>query len=199
MSHGREVPTPVAPVAPPRRTLEQIIQEHGPRVYNLARRLLGNEEDARDVSQEVFLQVTRKLEDFRQEADIATWLYRITVNAALAYRKKRARRQEHEISDPLLHDFQENGHHAGPVRPWTITPDKVAVDRETQEIIERAIAQLPELYRDVVVLADIEDRPNAEIAEHLGISVAAVKSRLHRGRLLLRKLLAPYFEEGRPS
>src|SRR5262249_32630876 len=86
-----------------------------------------------------------------------------------------------------------DGHHASPVHPWSVAPDQEALDRETHELIEKAIAHLPEIYRDVYVLADAEGLPNAEIADILGLSVAAVKSRLHRGRLLMRDALAPAF------
>src|SRR5437588_2898331 len=101
--------------APP-LTAEQVFRDHAPRVYNLARRMLGNDADAEDVTQDVLLQVVRKLNTFRGESDISTWLHRVTVNAALAHRGKRARRQEHEIHDPL-DNFLENGHHGAPVKP----------------------------------------------------------------------------------
>jgi RNA polymerase sigma-70 factor (ECF subfamily) len=178
----------------PPLTPERVFHDYAPRVYNLARRMLGNDADAEDVTQDVLLQVVRKLDTFRGEAAFPTWLHRVTVNAALAHRRKRAQREDHHAPDPL-DKLLDDGHHHGPVRPWSVRPEQAAVDRETQELIEKAIAKLPELYRDVYVLADVEGLPNAEIAEILGLSVAAVKSRLHRGRLLMRDALAPHFEE----
>lgn len=175
-------------------TLEQIFDEYAPRVYHLARRLLGNAADAEDVTQDVFLQVVRKLPTFRGEAGFSTWLYRVTVNAALAYRRKRALRETDPLPEPL-EDFRDDGHHRAPVRRWMSTPNHQALDREAHQFIEEAIADLPESYRDVYVLADVEGLPNAEIADMLGLNVAGVKSRLHRARLLMRKALAPYFEE----
>jgi len=175
-------------------TPEKIFHEYAPRVYNLARRLLGNAADAEDVTQDVFLQVVRKLPTFRGEAAFSTWLYRVAVNAALAYRRKRALRETARLPEPL-EDFREDGNHRAPVRSWMKEPSQQALDRETHQRIEEAIAGLPEIYRDVYVLGDVEELPNAEIAEILGLSVAAVKSRLHRARLLMRKALAPYFEE----
>jgi RNA polymerase sigma-70 factor (ECF subfamily) len=80
------------------------------------------------------------------------------------------------------------------MRPWSVSPDQPILDAETQHLIERAIAGLPEAYRDVFVLADVEGLPNAEIAEMLELSVPAVKSRLHRARLMMRGALAPHFE-----
>jgi RNA polymerase sigma-70 factor (ECF subfamily) len=121
----------------------------------------------------------------------------VTVNAALAHRRKRAGRQAHQSGEPLdvvLEDGQ--GHpHPGSLRPWSVSPDQPVLDAETHEIIEAAIHELPETYRDVYVLADVEGLPNAEIAEMLNLSIAAVKSRLHRARLMMRDALAPHFEE----
>ena len=83
----------------------------------------------------------------------------------------------------------------GPVRRWSVDPEEAALDRETQEVIERAIAALPEDYRDIILLSDVEGLPNAAIGEMLGLGLAAVKSRLHRARQKLRDALAPHFEE----
>jgi RNA polymerase sigma-70 factor (ECF subfamily) len=175
-------------------TPEQVFREHGPRVYSLARRMLGNDADADDVAQDVLLQVVRKLDTFRGESNLGTWLHRVTVNAALAHRRKRAQRAEREQHDPL-NWFLEDGHHAQPVRSWSVAPDDQAQQHETAELIEKAIADLPEVYRDVYVLADVEGLPNAEIADMLSLSVSAVKSRLHRARLLMRHALGRHFEE----
>ena len=95
----------------------------------------------------------------------------------------------------LVQLLLEEGTPATPVRNWWIEPDKAALDREMHRLIEQAIAGLPEIYRDVYVLSDVEGLPNSEIADILGLSVPAVKSRLHRARLLMRNALAPHFEE----
>lgn len=175
-------------------TPSNIFDRYAPRVYNLARRLLGNEADAEDVTQDVFVQVLRKLPTFRGEAAFPTWLYRVTVNAALAFRRKRTVRKTQPLPDPLR-DFHYDGGHSRPVHRWTTEPEKRAIDHETHALIEDAIARLLETYRDVYVLADVEGLPNAEIGEILGISLGTVKSRLHRARLQMRSMLAPYFEE----
>jgi RNA polymerase sigma-70 factor (ECF subfamily) len=180
--------------AGPPLTPERVFHDYAPRVYHLARRMLGNDADAEDVTQDVLMQVVRKLDTFRGESAFPTWLHRVTVNAALSSRKKRAQREDHQMADPL-DNFLDDGHHAHPVHPWSVQPEKAVLDRETQDLIEKAIAQLPQLYRDVYVLADVEGLPNAEIGAMLNLSVAAVKSRLHRGRLLMRDALAPHFEE----
>jgi RNA polymerase sigma-70 factor (ECF subfamily) len=94
-----------------------------------------------------------------------------------------------------LEQFLDDGHHARPVRPWSVAPDAALEKRETAELIGQAIDHLPETYRDIYVLADVEGLPNGEIAELLDLSVPAVKSRLHRSRLMMRNALAPHFEE----
>ena len=174
-------------------TPEVVFRDYAPRVYNLARRMLGNDADAEDVAQDVLLQVVRKLDTFRGEAAFPTWLHRVTVNAALALRRKRARREEGRVYDPL-DAFSEDGQHAGYVRPWPKFPEGQP-EREQQQMIEAAIATLPDLYRDVFVLADVEQLPNAEIADMLELSLPAVKSRLHRARLMMRDALSRHFEE----
>ncbi len=178
-------------------TPETVFRNYAPRVYSLARRMLGNDADAEDVTQDVLLQVVRKLDTFRGESQFPTWLHRVTVNTALAHRAKRARRQEHELHE-TPDQIGGDGHHPGLVRPWSIAPDRQAITRETHELVEKAIADMPEMYRDVYVLADVEGLSNPEIGDMLGLSLAAVKSRLHRGRLMLRSALAPHFEEMKP-
>lgn len=175
-------------------TPETIFRDYAGQIYQLARRMLGSDADAEDVTQDVLLQVVRKLDTFRGDAAPSTWLHRITVNAALAHRRKKAVREEHQVRDPLDY-FLEDGHHRAPVGQWSVSPDEQILDEETQELIEQAIAKLPESYRDVFILADIEQLPNAEIAKMLGDTLPAVKSRLHRARLLMREALAPHFEE----
>jgi RNA polymerase sigma-70 factor (ECF subfamily) len=178
----------------PPPSAEEICREHAPRIYALALRMLGNQADAEDVTQDVLLQILRKRHTFRGEAAFSTWVHRVTVNAVLAFRRRRGVREEPRIRVPV-EDFLEDGRHRLPVRRWTPSPEAEVLDEEAHRVIEEAIAQLPEGYRDVYVLADVEGLPNAEIAGMLGLGVPAVKSRLHRARLLMRKALAPYFEE----
>jgi RNA polymerase sigma-70 factor (ECF subfamily) len=201
------MPPPIdEPVAadgqPPAPTPEYVFREYAPRIYNIARRLLGNDADAEDVTQDVLVQVVRKLHTFRGESQLPTWLHRVTVNAALAHREKRANRLRRETAaggDELLDAVvaDDAAHHGAKLpRPGAEqTPDEIALASEQHAIIERAISRLPGIFRDVYVLADVEGLPSAEIADILGMSVAAVKSRLHRARLKMRELLAPHFEE----
>src|SRR5205807_1236544 len=151
-----------------------VYEEYAPRIYGLARRMLGNDADAEDVTQEVLLQVVRKLHTFRGESAFPTWLHRVTVNAALNYRRKRAQQEDHRTRDPL-ELFTDEGRHRTPGKRWAMAPEKRALDKEPAQVIEKAIARLPAIYRDVYVLADVEGLPNAEIADDLGPSVMAVK------------------------
>lgn len=172
---------------------EQVFRDFAPRVYHLSRRILGNDADAQDVTQDVMLQVVRKLDSFRGESAFPTWLHRVTVNAALAHRRKQSNRKEQSVADPMDH-FLEDGHRH-PVNHWTDQPEHLILDQEREKQIEGAIARLPDDYREVFVLADVEQLPNAEIADILGLSLPAVKSRLHRARLMMRDHLTPYFQE----
>ena len=183
------------PTTEPPPTPEFVFREYAPRIFHIAKRMLGNDADAEDVTQDVLLQVVRKLDTFRGDSQIATWLHRVTVNAALAHRQKRANRQKRETNetDPDLLEASAPG---GPVKRWNTTPDEAALAAEQAETIEKAIGELPSPFRDVFVLADVEGLPNAEIGDMLGLSVAAVKSRLHRARLRMRDALAPHFEGG---
>ena len=181
-------------------TPETVFRDYAPRIYAVARRLLGNDADAEDVTSDVLLQVVRKLDTFRGEAQLPTWLHRVTVNAALAHRAKRANRQKHETpSGDVPPDELDLSHTHDPwkfPRMWDVPPDAQALAAERKQLIDDAIAQLPEPFRDVYVLADVEGLPNAEIGTMLSLGVPAVKSRLHRARMRMRDLLAPHFEEG---
>jgi len=174
-------------------TAERVFHEHATRIYRVACRLLGPT-DAEDVTQEVLVQVVRKLGTFRHEAEVSTWLHRVTVNAALAHRRKCARRGERQLLEPMEHVLAERDGLLGP-RRTTSRPEQHLLDQEVRALIEDAIAALSPLYHDVYVLADLEGLPNAEIAELLELPVATVKSRLHRARLSIRKMLSPHFEE----
>jgi RNA polymerase sigma-70 factor (ECF subfamily) len=177
-------------------TAETVFRDYAPRIYHIARRMLGNDADAEDVAQDVLLQVIRKLDTFRGESALGTWLHRVTVNAALAHRQKRATRQKREGGEAVVDELTDAGLPSGPVKRWNTSPDEPVLAAEQAALIEDAITRLPAPFRDVYVLADVEGMPNAEIADLLGLSVPAVKSRLHRARMRMRDALAPHFEGG---
>ena len=172
---------------------EQMFRLHRTRVYNLARRMLVNEADAEDVMQDVFLQVTRKVDSFRGNSDVTTWLHRLTVNAARMHLRREARRQERPLGLPFDTIVNVDPRESSS-RLWRGNPEKAALDRERWQLIERTIRTLPSTYHDVFVLADIEGFSNAEIGRLLGLRLPAVKSRLRRARLIVRGNLARYFE-----
>jgi len=173
---------------------EQVYHDYAPRVFNMARRMVSNDVDAEDVTQDVLLQVVRKLPTFRGDAAFPTWLHKVTVNAALTHRRRQAVRQEHGLNKSL--DVLEKEEPVLEPAPGRILgPEAQILNHEMRQLIERAIASLPEMYRTVFVLADVEHWANADIAAHLRISLPAIKSRLHRARSLLRDALAPHFGE----
>lgn len=166
-------------------TAETVFHGYAPQIYRIARRMLGNDADAEDVTQDVLVQVVRKLDTFRGDAQLSTWLYRVTINAALAHRQKRAVREGRQLGESL-DTLVADGEHRQLLAGREARPDARLADAETRQLIERAINGLPVAYRDVYVLADVEELANAEIGDRLGLTVAAVKSRLHRARMLMR-------------
>jgi len=155
--------------------------------------MVSSDTDAEDVMQDVLLQVIRKLPTFRGDAAFPTWLHRVTVNTALSHRRRQAVRQEHGLDRSL--EACASSDSTTPASRNTPPPAEQLECRETRVLLDRAIASLPELYREVFVLADVEGLPNAEIGQQLGMSLPAVKSRLHRARAMLRESLAPHFDE----
>jgi RNA polymerase sigma-70 factor (ECF subfamily) len=177
---------------------EQVYQDYAPHVFNTARRMVSNDSDAEDVTQDVLLKVVRKLPTFRGDSAFPTWLHRVTVNTALSHRRRQAVQQEHGLG--YSRDvFGEDEPLVESAPGKTPEPATEILHHEMRQLIEQAIASLPEMYRTVFVLADIEGWSNADIAAHLHLTLPAVKSRLHRARLLMRDALAPHFNEELPG
>ncbi|MCK6486697.1 MAG: sigma-70 family RNA polymerase sigma factor [Phycisphaerae bacterium] len=171
---------------------EQLVRRHGGWMLAVARRMLGSEDDARDAVQDALISAYRAMSGFQEQSRLSTWLHRIVVNAALMKLRKRDRRQERSIEE-LLPRFLDDGHPADPAVEWPISADELAQQRDTREMVRRCIAQLPENYRTVLMLRDIEELDTRETARLLGIEENAVKVRLHRARAALRKLLDEHF------
>ncbi len=175
--------------------VEELVARFGARIYRLAVRVTGRPEDAQEVTQDVLWAIVRKIDTFKGESAIGSWIYRITVNAA--YQKLRSRRGKEEVSwEELLPSFDSDGHLVESVHDWTVAFEDPAVQAEARRRLQDAIDSLPADYRTAFVLHDLEGLPNPEIAELLGISLPAVKSRVHRSRLFLRQRLAEYFGRG---
>jgi RNA polymerase sigma-70 factor, ECF subfamily len=168
---------------------EELVHAQTGRLFSVARRILRNEEDARDAVQEAFLSAFRALPGFSGRSRLATWLHRIVVNAALMKIRARSRRPEVPIEE-LLPRFLEDGHHAEPVSAWAPV-DVLLMQRETRAALLAALDQLPENYRTVVILRDIEELDTETTAQLLELTPNAVKIRLHRARQALVRLLAP--------
>jgi RNA polymerase sigma-70 factor, ECF subfamily len=170
---------------------ETLVRQQGGRMLAVARRLVGNEETARDVVQDAFLSAFRSMGRFEGQSRLSTWLHRITVNTALMKLRTQRRRPEEPI-DPLLPTFADDGHHVEHFVTWDSADD--ALERaETRQLVRNAIAELPDAYRTVLLLRDIDQLSTEETARLLGLTVNAVKIRLHRGRQALRTLLDAHF------
>jgi len=170
--------------------LEEIFRLHSARLYNVALRILGDPSDTEEVIQDVFWLVYRKAGSFQGQAQFSTWLYRLTVNAALG--KIRRSKKNKEVSyEEFMPKFQTDGHHAvRPVVDWSDTLDERYSAREIHRLLGAALESLKPLDKSVVVLSDLEGLSDREIAAAVGLTVSAVKTRLHRARLFLRGKMA---------
>jgi RNA polymerase sigma-70 factor, ECF subfamily len=187
-------------VAGDAEALEALMTRHAGRVYRLAYGITRNPADAEEVVQDVFLTVVRKGGSFEGQAALATWMYRVTMNAAL--NRRRGKRRELEVSlEEHLPTYTEDGHRAGDrsdlLVDWSSTPEERVLSGESRQVLENAIDSLPAHYRAVLVLRDVEELSNEEVASIVGDSLASVKSRLHRARMALREQLTRHFG-GRP-
>lgn len=173
-------------------SFEELISRYETKVHNLAMRLTRNAEDAEEVLQDVFVTVYRKIEGFEGKAKFSSWLYRITVNAA--FMKLRKRKQDQSVSlDDMLPHLQNKA--VTQKNAFGAHSDSLAINNEIRTSLEAAINRLPEDYRAVFILRDIDGLSNKEVGEILGLSIPAVKSRLHRSRLMLRKRLRRFYED----
>lgn len=168
---------------------EKIVSEHERKIYNLALRMLGNPDDASDILQETFIKVYDHLDKFRGDARLSTWIYRIAMNEALM----KIRREKGKMVSIDTFRVAEGEVKALDLEDWGQKPLDKLLTRELGEEMEAAVNLLPEDYRAVFLLRDVDGLSNADIAVVLDISVPAVKSRLHRARLFLRGELSKYF------
>jgi len=173
------------------RASETLVRSHAGAMLAVARRFVSNDDDAADVVQEAFLSAFRSLDSFQGQSRLGTWLHRIVVNHSLMRLRSRKRRAEVSI-DALLPKFDDTGHHARRVVSWS-QPEDVLSRAEVRQRVRECVDQLPESYRTVILLRDIEQYDTQQTAEQLGISSEAVKVRLHRARQALRTLLDPVF------
>lgn len=172
---------------------EELVRAETGRLLAVTRRILPTEEDARDAVQDAFLFAFRSLDRFQGHSRVSTWLHRIAVNAALM-RLRSTRRKREEPLDPLLPAYLNDGHHAERFAKWDDPADLIE-RAENKALVRRLINELPEAYRTVLMLRDIEGFDTEEAAKLLDTTPNAVKVRLHRARQALRTLLAPHFSK----
>lgn len=181
-------------------SFNELVNRYTDKIYRIAFGITRDPNSAEDVLQEVFLNLTRKLDTFRGKSKFSTWLYRITVNASYVHLRSE-KKHENEISLENYAPYDENGTLMGKIKSkdWSNRPDILIFSNEAMQIIEKAVSKLPESYRVVFQLRDVEELSNKEVSEILDLTVPAVKSRVHRARLFLRDRLSDYFYEWRKN
>jgi len=173
-------------------SFETVVRLYGGRLLVVARQILTSEEDAHDALQDAFITAFKSIGRFEGKSKLSTWLHRVIVNAALMRLRSRKRNREQSIDD-LLPTFVEDGHQARPTPEWNQSALAGIQRKETQAAVRACIDQLPDDYRTVLLLRDIQELDTAEVAEQLGITEGNVKVRLHRARQALKTLLEPLF------
>ncbi|MGI8908006.1 MAG: sigma-70 family RNA polymerase sigma factor [Candidatus Sumerlaeaceae bacterium] len=175
-----------------RMAFDELISTHQDRVLNTAFRLMGNYEEALDLTQEVFLNCFRKIENFKGDSALSTWLYRITVNTAKnrwKYQQSRGLNRTTSLDAPMDAADEERVKQYPDSQP---TPRKVATDREQMAFVEEHLQRLGDEHREVLVLRYIEELAYEEIADILKLSLGTVKSRIHRARAELKDIMQDY-------
>jgi RNA polymerase sigma-70 factor (ECF subfamily) len=173
----------------------RLVELNSTNVYNVALKLLNDEQEAEDVLQETFLSAFQAIDRFEGRSKLSTWLYRIAYNASLMRLRKRKQMTAFSLDQPMADESEAGEHIPRQLVDWSRVPDDQLLTAEAREVMDRAIAELPETLRSAFVLRDIQGLSGAETAEVLGVTVQAVKNRLHRARLRLRDRLAEYFVE----
>jgi RNA polymerase sigma-70 factor, ECF subfamily len=174
------------------RAFETLVRLYGGRMLAVARRFVRNDADAQDIVQSAYLNAFRSVGQFEGQCAIGTWLHRIVVNVALMRLRSRRRKPEASIDD-LLPSFQEDGHHVEQFSEWCAPADELMQRAETRAIVRACIDQLPDNYREILILRDIEELSTEESARALSMTPTAVKVRLHRARQALSTLLRNEF------
>jgi RNA polymerase sigma-70 factor (ECF subfamily) len=171
---------------------EGLLDTYGDRVYRLARRITGNEQDAEEAVQDAFWSVLRHIDTFRGESLLGSWIYRITANAAYQKLRRAAHRRDEISLDQVLPIIDDGHHHVDPSGDWSAKIDDPAIQSELRDVLASAIDELPANHRAAIVLHDVEGLSMAEVAAALGITLATAKTTAHRARLRLRKRLGMF-------
>ena len=177
--------------------VRRLAELYGPRIHQLALRHMKNREDAEEVTQDVLMKVYRKIGAFRGDSALSSWIYRITFNTAMSrlrqHKGERAAEQERDRALAAL-EGSDDGHSRVKPEPadWSYMPDEELLRFELRRTIEAAVRDLPEIYRAPVILRDFEGLTTEEASTRLKVKDQTLKSRLHRGRLLLRERLQAF-------
>ena len=174
---------------------EELVERYEDKIFRLAFRFVRNETEAKEIVQDTFLLVWRKLDTFKGDSQFGSWLYRVASNTALM--RLRAQRRHPEIStEELPVDYLDNyGQVPAAGENWAKRPDDELQSDELRRRIQKAVDELPEIYRTVFLIRDVEGLSTEETAEVLEISIPTVKTRLHRARLALRDAITRYFDQ----
>lgn len=192
-----DAPTPpTRPASPTSPALdpERLLERYGARIYSLAWRLVGNDVDAEDVTQNTLLKVLQRGHEFRGESDPFGWIYRITLNEAREVFRRRKRRPAVSL-EALPLEVEEDGHFATTFRSLPTAPERGPLADEVRQRVREAIDEMPEGFREAVVLVDLEGLGYPEAARLLDLHINAFKTRLHRARLHLRNRLEAFWNE----
>ena len=176
--------------------VDELLRLYQGKIFNLAMSILKNESDAEEAAQDVFMTVIRKVGTFQGNSAFYSWIYRICVNTCLM-RLRGKRRNETVSIEEFMPVFTDEGMHASPMDDWSKEVERDALNEELGRMIRKYTEELSEKYRVVFVLSDVEGLSNEETAKILGLTVPAIKSRLHRARLYLREQLSRYLQEGK--
>jgi RNA polymerase sigma-70 factor (ECF subfamily) len=178
---------------------EELVGRYDDKLYRLAMRFVRNETDAQEILQDAFLSAWRNLPAFEGRAQFGSWMYRVTVNAALMLLRSRNRHPEVTVDDieptALNNAVAESGQSMRGSADWSQRADEQLQSQEMRAHIQASVDSLPEGLRTVFLLRDVEELSTEDTAEMLGLSVPAVKTRLHRARLALRVAIGRYFEK----
>lgn len=177
------------------RSYEELVRRYGGRMLGVALRIVRNPEDARDCVQDAFLSAFKNMDGFEGRSSVWTWLHRIVVNFALLKLRSRRRRPECSIED-LMPEFDEYDCRVEPKDRKAVDAETLLAREDVRDAVRDAIERLPDDYRDVLLLRDIEELDTEETAEILKISRGAVKMKLHRARAALKKLIEPVIRGG---
>jgi len=176
------------------KAYDKIAEIYQKKIYGLSFNLTRNQMDAQDVTQEVLLTLFRKINMFQGKSAFSSWVYRITLNTS--YMKLRSKKKEPNISiDELMPSFNKAGFQQEKIQDWSENTEALMFNTETRDVINKAVDLLPEKEKVVFLLRDVEGLSTEKTGEIMNLTVPAVKSRLHRARLFLRKKLSYYFEE----